>query len=151
MARAQNTESVSTSFRHYEFTIASSADYLQVQDTIEDLATRIYTIAQKYPDLNYSTQLDASKQVTSIILKGISDISVAHEASFYLMKLEILGSAVHRMNYAYLPESSLSDKAYKSLNQRQALKFVPEIRESEITYNQMLTRNTGSTIDTAVR
>lgn len=142
-AQSEN-KSFSTPVRHYDFVITSSDAYLLVQDTIEDLASRMYNIYQQHPGLSYRFAHDVKAKPIAVTITGINDKSLAEEVSFYLAKLEILGHAVSQMNYAHFPEA-VASKDFKVLSRKEAMSYVPQISASTILYNPMLTRNDVNT------
>ncbi len=115
-----------------QYSINSQSDYLKTITSINELAARLYSAHQKYPQLSYSHVYSNNGELMGFTVSGVSRSSVADEISGYLMQLEAFGNAVHNMDNAYLPESN--SKLTSRISKKRAIQSIaPE--ESENTMN----------------
>ncbi|HKZ39175.1 MAG TPA: hypothetical protein VJ184_16040 [Chryseolinea sp.] len=87
------------------YSINSQGDYLKTVNSINELAGKLYDAHQKFPQLMYSHVYGSNGELIGFTVTGVPYSSIADDISSNLMKLEALGNAVQKMDYAYLPES----------------------------------------------
>jgi hypothetical protein len=95
---AQNTPTT-------QYTITSQAEYSQVVESIQELATTLYEAHIKYPALSYSHIYNNDGSLLGFSVTGVAQSAEADRISLCLMQLELLGNAVSKMDQAYLPAS----------------------------------------------
>jgi hypothetical protein len=102
------------------YSINSQGDYLKTVNSINELASKLYDAHQKFPQLMYSHVYGSKGELIGFTVTGVPYSSIADEISANLMKLETLGNAIHKMDYAYVPESE--EKLTSRISKKQALK-----------------------------
>jgi hypothetical protein len=119
----QTANIAATSAKPYN-EIGSTSEYRAVRDSIEVLAYELYLIYQQYPSYSYQHLVDASGKVTGVTVTGINSPSVADRAASHLMKLEMLGEAIRRMDESFLPPAAM-DKDHGRLSEQETRRYVP--------------------------
>jgi len=103
------------------YSINSQSDYLKTVNSIGDIAGKIYDAHQKFPQLMYSHVYGGNGELIGFTVTGVPYSSIADEISSNLMQLEALGNAVHKMDYAYVPESD--EKLTSRVSKKKALQI----------------------------
>ncbi|RAW00318.1 hypothetical protein [Pseudochryseolinea flava] len=85
--------------------IASTAEYLSIQDSIQSLAYDLYLISESYPNYKYVHHTNDLGMITAVSVVGIADVEVANKAATNLIILEVLGEKVRTVDAAFLPQS----------------------------------------------
>ena len=102
------------------YSINSQGDYLKTVNSISDLAGKLYDAHQKFPQLMYSHVYGNNGELIGFTVTGVPYSSIADEISSNLMRLEGLGNAVQKMDYAYIPESD--ERLNSRVSKKNALK-----------------------------
>jgi hypothetical protein len=89
-----------------QYTITSQAEYIQVAESIEGLASKLYEAHVKYPSLVYTHIYSNGGSLIGFNVTGVPQSAEADEISVCLMQLELLGDAVNKMDLNYLPSSN---------------------------------------------
>ncbi len=88
------------------YSINSQGDYLKTVNSINELANTLYNAHQKFPQLMYSHVYGSQGELIGFAVTGVPYSKIADEISSNLMKLEALGNAIQKMDYAYVPNSN---------------------------------------------
>ena len=111
---AQDTPS-----KTHQYTITSQAEYAQVAESIEGLASKLFEAHVKYPSLAYTHIYNNSGSLIGFNVTGVPQSAEADKISVCLMQLELLGDAVNQMDLTYLPSSNT--KLTSRVNKKKAL------------------------------
>ena len=115
---AQNPSTHAVSQR---YAIGSQEEYVQVVESIQDLAVKLYFAHQEYPQLMYSQVYNADGSIMGFNVTGVPKSTEADKIASLLLQLELLGNAVNTMDSAYLPESK-NEKLSSRVSKKQATK-----------------------------
>jgi hypothetical protein len=107
------------------YTINSQTDYVAAVESIQTLAGTLYDAHVKYPALAYTHVYNQDGSLMGFAVTGVPLSSEADKISLNLMQLEMLGNAVHHMDFAYLPVTK-DEKLSSRISRKKAMQNTAE-------------------------
>lgn len=113
-----------------QYSIQSQAEYVKVIGSINELASKLYTAHQDYPNLAYSHVYDGNGALMGFTITGVPQSAVADEISGYLMELEALGNAVYKADEAFMPASK-SSRLTSRVSKKKAMESMAPVETTD--------------------